>query len=104
MIRRLIRALVAVIGIALIGGSAGLLFAPRAVEPTLPVDAIARSQLLSEPVVRAGTFAALGVGFVYTAINLPDRGFAILAAAAILVAIGVTGTLFAREPGQEPTY
>lgn len=49
-------------------------------------------------------FAALGVGFVYTSINLPDRGFAILAAAAILVAIGATGTLFAREQNQEPTY
>jgi hypothetical protein len=47
-------------------------------------------------------FAALGLAFVYTAINLPTRGFAILAAAGILVAVGAAGTLFARE--QEPTY
>ena len=74
MIRRLIRALAAVIGIALIGGSAALLFAPGAVEPTLPVDAIARSQPLSEPVVRAGTFAALGVGAVlWTVWTTPSR-------------------------------
>jgi len=74
MIRRLIRALVAVIGIALIGGSAALLFAPGAVEATLPVDAIARSQPLSEPVVRAGTFAAIGVGAVlWTAWTTPSR-------------------------------
>ena len=74
MIRRLIRALVALVGIALIGGSAALLFAPEAVEPTLPVDAIARSQPLSEPLVRAGTFAALGVGAVlWTAWTTPSR-------------------------------
>lgn len=74
MIRRLIRALVALVGIALIGGAAALLFAPGAVEPTLPVDAIARSQPLSEPVARAGTFAALGVGAVlWTAWTTPSR-------------------------------
>lgn len=49
-------------------------------------------------------FTALGVGFAYTSINLPDRGFAILAAAAILVAIGATGTLFARDQEQDPAY
>ena len=49
-------------------------------------------------------FAALGVGFVYTSINLPNRGVAILAAAATLIGIGITGTLFAREQEQEPTY
>ncbi|QWC18595.1 hypothetical protein [Halorubrum sp. 2020YC2] len=74
MIRRLIRALVALVGIALIGGSAALLFAPEAVEPTLPIDAIARSQALSEPVARTGTFAALGVGAVlWTALTTPSR-------------------------------
>lgn len=74
MIRQLIRALVALVGIALIGGSAAVLFAPEAVEPTLPVDAIARSQPLSEPLVRAGTFAALGVGAVlWIAWTTPSR-------------------------------
>lgn len=74
MIRRLIRAIVALVGIALIGGSAGLLFAPGTVEPALPIDALARSQPLSDPLVRAGTFAALGVGAVlWTAWTTPSR-------------------------------
>ncbi|MBB6645945.1 DUF7541 family protein [Halobellus ruber] len=47
-------------------------------------------------------FAALGLGFVYTPIDLPDRGYAILAAAAILVAIAVAGRLFAQDA--DPPY
>mgnify|MGYP000010954702 FL=1 len=50
----------------------------------------------------AAPLAALGVGFAYTAINLPTRGFAILAAAGILVAIVAAGTLFAQD--QQPPY
>jgi len=47
--------------------------------------------------------AALGLGFIYTSINLPDRGFAIIAAAVILVAGGLAGSLFAQDT-EEPTY
>lgn len=47
-------------------------------------------------------FAALGIGFVYTSIDLPDRGFAIIAAAAILVAVAVAGRLFAQDA--DPPY
>jgi hypothetical protein len=46
--------------------------------------------------------AALGAGFLFTAIDLPNRGVAIIAAAGILVAIAAAGTLFAREG--EPAY
>jgi len=45
---------------------------------------------------------ALGFAFVYSGIDLPDRGLAIVAAGVILVAAGVVGTLFSRGP--EPTY
>ncbi|RLM59390.1 cox cluster protein [Halobellus sp. Atlit-31R] len=54
-------------------------------------------------VVVALPLAALGLGFVYTSIDLPDRGFAIVAAAAILVAGGLAGSLFAQDR-EEPTY
>jgi hypothetical protein len=47
-------------------------------------------------------FAALGAGFAFTAIDLPTRGFAILAAAGILVAVAAAGTLF--TPGQDTQY
>ncbi len=46
--------------------------------------------------------AALGVGFAFTAIDLPDRGYAILAAAGILVAIAAAGALFGRDG--DPAY
>ncbi|WP_144901306.1 DUF7541 family protein [Halobellus captivus] len=46
--------------------------------------------------------AALGAAFAFTRIDLPGRGFAIIAAAAILVAAGVAGTLF--TPTQKPGY
>jgi hypothetical protein len=54
-------------------------------------------------VVVAIPLAALGLGFIYTSINLPDRGFAIIAAAVILVAGGLAGSLFAQDT-EEPTY
>ncbi|WP_049985443.1 DUF7541 family protein [Halobellus rufus] len=46
--------------------------------------------------------AALGAAFVFTAIDLPDRGIAIAAAAAILAAAGIAGTLF--SPTEAPEY
>jgi len=46
--------------------------------------------------------AALGAAFVYTTIDLPNRGFAILATAVILVAIAGAGALFA--PNRDPPY
>lgn len=54
-------------------------------------------------VIVAIPLAALGLGFIYTSINLPDRGFAIIAAAVILVAGGLAGSLFAQDT-EEPTY
>jgi hypothetical protein len=45
---------------------------------------------------------ALGAAFMYTAIDLPDRGLAIVAAGVILVAAGLAGTLF--TPDGEPAY
>ncbi|RLM94712.1 cox cluster protein [Halobellus sp. Atlit-38R] len=54
-------------------------------------------------VVVAIPLAALGLGFIYTSINLPDRGFAIIAAAVILVAGGLAGSLFAQDT-EEPAY
>ncbi|ERG90905.1 MAG: hypothetical protein J07HQW1_00935 [Haloquadratum walsbyi J07HQW1] len=44
----------------------------------------------------------LGLAFVFTALDLPDRGTAILVAAIILVAAGATGEFFARDV--DPTY
>jgi hypothetical protein len=44
----------------------------------------------------------LGLAFVFTALDLPDRGAAILVAAIILVAAGATGEFFARDV--DPTY
>ena len=46
--------------------------------------------------------AVLGLAFMFTRIGLPNRGLAIVAAAAILVAAGVAGTLF--SPTREPSY
>ena len=45
---------------------------------------------------------ALGAAFILTGLDLPDRGYAIVAAAVILVVAGVVGTLAA--PSTEPTY
>ena len=47
-------------------------------------------------------FAALGIGFLFTDINLPNRGVAILAAAVILVAVAAAGTLFV--PDRDSAY
>ncbi|WP_336022364.1 DUF7541 family protein [Halobellus salinisoli] len=46
--------------------------------------------------------AVLGVAFVYTRINLPSRGLSIVAAAVILAAAGLAGTVF--TPAEEPAY
>jgi hypothetical protein len=46
--------------------------------------------------------AGLGAGFLFTPIDLPNRGIAIVAAAAILVAIAAAGALFAQDG--EPAY
>ncbi|MFB6251022.1 MAG: cox cluster protein [Halobellus sp.] len=53
-------------------------------------------------VVVAVPLAALGAGFAFTPINLPNRGFAIVAAAAILLAAGLVGTAF--KTSSDPTY
>jgi len=53
-------------------------------------------------VVVAIPLAALGAGFVFTTINLPNRGFAIVAAAVILAATGVVGSAF--NTTNDPTY
>lgn len=61
MIARVIRALVALVGVALIGGAAALLFTPDAVEPALPVSTIAASQPLSDPLARTIVLVGLGI-------------------------------------------
>ncbi|ERG96627.1 hypothetical protein [Haloquadratum walsbyi] len=50
----------------------------------------------------AAILVVLGLSFVFTTLDLPDRGTAILAAATILVAAAIAGELFARDV--EPTY
>jgi hypothetical protein len=83
---------IAVGGLLLFGGSAAGL-ATEAGYAETPWRAL---------VGAAVPLAALGIGFLYTAINLPNRGVAILAAAGILVAIAAASTLFA--PDQDPAY
>ena len=85
---------VAVGGLLLFGGSAAGL-ATEAGYAKTPWRALVGAAI---------PFTALGVGFLFTSIDLPNRGVAILAAAGILVAVAVAGTLFAQEQNREPTY
>jgi len=83
---------VAVGGLLLFGGSAAGL-ATEAGYAKTPWRALVGAAI---------PFAALGLGFLFTSIDLPSRGAAILAAAGILVAIALAGTLFARDG--DPAY
>jgi hypothetical protein len=83
---------VAVGGLLLFGGSAAGL-ATEAGYAQTPWRALAGAAI---------PFAALGIGFLFTAINLPNRGVAILAAVVIMIAVAAAGTLFA--PDQDPAY
>ncbi|MDS0298222.1 cox cluster protein [Halogeometricum sp. S1BR25-6] len=52
--------------------------------------------------VLGGIFLALGVAFVFTAVNLQTRGYAVIAAAVILLLAAAAGHLFG--PREEPSF
>ncbi|MGQ4555976.1 DUF7541 family protein [Halobellus sp. GM3] len=79
----------------------GLLLFGGSVAGMATESGYARTPWRAMAVVSVPLFA-LGLAFLFTGLDLPDRGLAIVAAAVILVAAGAVGSLFSRGP--EPAY